>query len=85
MNNLERSAHYGELQKLVDEVYAVNPSHSVARIDIITRAEIDDLNDDLMEVITLLPGGSYHRSQLCDHINSILAAHGWSFVYGTVE
>ena len=49
------------------------------------RAEIDDLSDDLREVVNLLPAGRYKRGRLCDQLNSIITAHGWGFVYGTVE
>ncbi|KXG88882.1 hypothetical protein HMPREF3232_01192 [Fannyhessea vaginae] len=80
-----RAAEYGELQKLVDALYAHKPSGSVTKIDVEMRAEIDDLSDDLCEVIKLLPGGSYKRSVLCDHLNSIITAHGWGYVYGCVE
>ncbi|MDI9590776.1 MAG: hypothetical protein QM302_07055 [Acidobacteriota bacterium] len=77
---------FGELQLLVDALYReVGPSGSVSRIDVIMRAEIDDLGDDLREVVELLPSGSYKRSRLCDQLNSIITAHGWAFVYGTVE
>ncbi len=80
------AANFGELQDLVDALYReVGPSGSVSRIDVILRAEIDDLNDDLREVIDLLPAGTYKRGRLCDQLNSIVTAHGWGFVYGTVE
>lgn len=76
---------YGELQQLVDDVYKVNPSRAVPRVDILVRAEVNDLSDDLMEVVNLLPAGSYKRYRLCDQLNSIITAHGWSYLYGTVE
>lgn len=77
---------FGELQQLVDALYReVGPSGSVTRIDVIMRAEIDDLSDDLREVVDLLPAGRYKRARLCDQLNSIITAHGWGFVYGTVE
>ena len=80
------AADFGELQELVDALYReVGPSGSVSRIDVIMRAEIDDLSDDLREVVELLPAGSYKRLRLCDQLNSIITAHGWGFVYGTVE
>ena len=79
------SSEYGELQRLVDAVYAVNPSQAVSRMDIIVRAEIDDLGEDLMEVVQLLPAGKYKRYRLCDQLNSIITAHGWAYLYGTVE
>ncbi|MGI6230377.1 MAG: hypothetical protein ACOYJL_05630 [Tractidigestivibacter sp.] len=80
-----RSEEYGELQRLVNELYAHNMSGSISKIDILTRAEMDDLCDDLMEVVELLPAGSYKRVRLCDQLNSIITAHGWGYVYGTVE
>ena len=76
---------YGELQKLVDELYAHGPSQAVSRMDVIVRAEVDDLPEDLVEVVELLPAGSYKRSRLCDHLNSSMTAHGGAYVYGTVE
>lgn len=79
------SDEYGELQRLVDALYAVNPSRAVSRMDVIVRAEVDDLGEDLMEVVELLPGGSYRRRRLCDQLNSIITAHGWAYLYGTVE
>lgn len=80
------AADFGELQDLVDALYReVGPSGSVSRMDVILRAEIDDLCDDLREVVDLLPAGTYKRGRLCDQLNSILTAHGWGLVYGTVE
>ncbi len=80
-----RSDEYGELQRLVDEVYRVSPSKSVSKVDVVVEAEVLDLDEELMEVMDLIPAGSYRRSRLCDQINSIVTAHGWAFVYGTVE
>jgi hypothetical protein len=80
-----RSDEYGELQRLVDEIYRVNPSKSVSKVDVVIEAEVLDLDGELMEVMSLIPAGSYRRSRLCDQINSIVTAHGWAFVYGTVE
>lgn len=79
------SDEYGELQQLVDDVYKVNPSRAVPRVDILVRAEVNDLSEDLMEVVNLLPAGSYKRYRLCDQLNSIITAHGWAYLYGTVE
>jgi hypothetical protein len=80
-----RSKEYGDLQQLVNELYAHNMSGTVTKIDVLSRAEIDDLCDDLMEVVDLLPAGHYKRGRLCDQLNSIVTAHGWGNVYGTVE
>ena len=76
---------YGELQQLVDDLYRVNPSKAVQRVDVLVRAEVNDLSDDLMEVVNLLPSGSYKRYRLCDQLNSIITAHGCAYLYGTVE
>lgn len=80
-----RAEEYGELQRLVDELYARCPSGSVSRVDVILRAEMDDLCDDLIEVVELLPAGSYKRARLCNQLNSIVTAHGWGLTYGTVS
>ena len=70
---------------MVDDLYKVNPSKAVRRVDVLVRAEVNDLSDDLMEVVNLLPAGSYKRYRLCDQLNSIITAHGWAYLYGTVE
>ena len=80
-----RADEYGDLQRLVDNVYKHAPSSYASNIDVLVRAEIDDLNQDLLEVINLIPAGPYKRSTLCDQINSIVTVHGWGFTYGTVE
>lgn len=79
------ASEYGELQSLVEDLYRVNPSQAVRRVDVLVRAEVNDLSDDLMEVVRLLPAGSYKRARLCDQLNSIITAHGWAYLYGTVE
>lgn len=76
---------YQELQRLVDALYQGNPYTTVTKIDIEVRAEVEDLCDDLMEVIHLIPAGTYKRERLVDQINSIVTAHGWGFTYGTVS
>ena len=79
------SDEYGELQRLVDDLYKVNPSKAIPRVDVLVRAEVNDLSDDLLEVVNLLPAGVYKRYRLCDQLNSIVTAHGWAYLYGTVE
>jgi hypothetical protein len=79
------SDEYGELQRLVDDLYKVNPSKAIPRVDVLVRAEVNDLSDDLLEVVNLLPAGVYKRYRLCDQLNSIITAHGWAYLYGTVE
>lgn len=80
-----RADEYGELQRLVDALFAVNPSKAVPRLDVIVLAETLDLCDDLIDVVEHLPSGSYKRYRLCDQLNSIITARGLGFVYGTVE
>lgn len=57
----------------------------MSKLDLLMRADIDDLSDDLREVIDLMPGGRFERRRLCDQMNSIITAHGWAYAYGTVE
>jgi hypothetical protein len=76
---------YGELQRLVEDLFEDNPSRAVQRMDVLVRAEVNDLSPDLMEVVELLPAGTYKRYRLCDQLNSIITAHGWAYLYGTVE
>ena len=80
-----RSEHYGELQELVNSLYARSASGTVSKLDIMVRAELYDLCPELQEVIDLLPSGNYKRYKLCDQLNSIITAHGWGMRYGTVE
>ncbi len=82
-----RSEDYGELQRLVDSLFApgVSSAATVSRLDVELRAEILDLSGDLMEVVGALPPRTYTRQRLCDQLNSCLVARGWGTVYGTVE
>ena len=82
-----RSEDYGELQRLVDSLFApgVSSAATVSRRDEELRAEILDLAGDLLEVVAALPPRSYTRQRLCDQLNSCLVARGWGTVYGTVE
>ncbi len=72
-----------ELQLLIDSIFA--DSDQVERVDVLVKAETDDLPEDLIEVVRLLPQGVYKRGPLCDQLNSIIVAHGWGYVWGTVE
>ena len=74
---------FGELQRLVDGIF--RGREAVERIDVVVQAELLDLDADLLEIVNLLPPGTYTRPRLCDQFNSALAAHGWGGVYGTVE
>lgn len=71
------------LQRLIDTVYAEQAR--VRRLEFIVRAELADLATDVLDVITLLPPGTYSRDKLCDQLNSAITAHGWGRSLGTVE
>lgn len=78
----EKSPHYGILQEFIDSLYLQDGY--VSRLDVILQAEAFGLNEDLQEIISLLPPGSYSRVRLCGQINSSLSSHGWGYVYGSV-
>ena len=78
----EKSPHYGVLQEFVDLLYL--QEETLSRLDIVLAAEAFDLNEDLQEIISLLPPGTYSRVRLCGQINSSLSSHGWGYIYGSV-
>ena len=78
-----QAEEFGELQRLVDGMFTGR--QVIDRLDLVVQAEILDLAPDLMEIVSLLPPGTYDRQRLCDQLNSALAAHGWGGTYGTVE
>lgn len=78
-----QAEEYGDLQRLVDGLFVGR--QTIDRLDLIVQAEILDLSPDLIEIVNLVPPGTYDRPRLCDQINSALAAHGWGATYGTVE
>lgn len=78
-----QAEEYGDLQRLVDGLFIGR--QTIDRLDLIVQAEILDLSPDLIEIVNLVPPGTYDRPRLCDQINSALAAHGWGATYGTVE
>lgn len=80
-----RSDDYGELQKLVEKLFDGPQEIQVDKLEILTQADIFDLCQDLQEVVDMLPSRRYTRQRLCDQFNSILTAHGWGAIYGTVE
>lgn len=81
--NAFQAESFGVLQRLVDALFTDNKV--VDRLDVVVQAELQDLDADLIEIVTLLPPGRYERQRLCDQLNSALAAHGWGGMYGTVE
>lgn len=80
--NAVHDEDYGVLQDLVDAAF--RSSETVDRLDLVTQAEIHDVSADIMEVVELMPPGTYTRGQLADQMNSIITAHGWGMRYGTV-
>lgn len=74
---------HGTLQRLIDALY--RDYTRVSRLDAIILAESFDLNEDLSEIVELLPPGMYTRQKMCDQINSALMGHGWGRIYGTVQ
>lgn len=82
--NAERHPAYGALQDVVDGLFA-GGAETVRRLDVVLAAESADLPDDLREIVSLLPPGTYTRQRLCDQINSAIGGHAWGQVYGTVQ
>ena len=84
--SVEPSPHFGALQAIVDELYDDMPyDYEVRRLDVVIAAESYDLPADLLEIVGLLPPGTYTRVRLCDQLNSSIGGHAWGQVYGTVE
>lgn len=84
--SVEPSPSYGELQAIVDELFEGKPEDfSVRRLDVVIAAETNNLPDDLLEIVSLLPPGTFTRQRLCDQLNSSIGGHAWGLVYGTVQ
>ena len=81
----KKSKDYGALQEFVEDLYESNPEGEYSRLEVLMQAESADLHKDLLEVITLLPPGTYGRVKLCSQLNSSLSSHGWGYVYGAVH
>ncbi|MBE6464882.1 MAG: hypothetical protein E7003_06125 [Eggerthellaceae bacterium] len=95
-----KSPHYGALQKLVDSLFdredadtltaeqiaerVLHPA-KVRRLDVIIAAESLDLPGELLEIVNLLPPGTFTRHRLCTQLNSAIGGHAWGQRYGTVE
>lgn len=72
------------LQRFIDTLF--RDRKRVSRVDVIVRAEILDLDADLMPIIENLPPASFYtRQRLADQLNSAIVGHGWSRRFGTVE
>ena len=84
--SVEPSPSYGALQVIVDELFeGRSRDYEVRRLDVVLAAESGDLPDDLLEIVNLLPPGTFTRIRLCDQLNSAIGGHAWGQVYGTVE
>ena len=84
--SVQPSPAFGALQAVVDDLYEGMPrDYEVRRLDVIVAAESCDLPADLLEIVNLLPPGSFTRVRLCDQLNSAIVGHAWGQVYGTVE
>jgi len=84
--SVEPSPSYGALQVVIDDLYEDMPNdYEVRRLDVIVAAEAGDLPSDLLEIVNLLPPGSFTRERLCVQLNSAIVGHAWGQVYGTVE
>ena len=81
--NVQQDEDFGVLQDLVD--VAFRGKERASRMDLVIQAEVHDVSADIMEVVELMPPGTYDRGQMCDQMNSIITAHGWGLRYGTVE
>lgn len=71
------------LQPLVDMLFLHGGEET--QLNCLLLAETHDLDEELMEVVNLLPPGSYTRAKMCDQFNSIITAHGWGMTIGTVQ
>lgn len=71
------------LQRLIDTLFARETS--IRRLEFIVRAELADLAGDVLDIVALLPPGTYSRDRLCDQLNSAITAHGWGRSLGTVH
>lgn len=84
--SVEPSPEFGALQAIIDDLYEGMPAdYEVRRLDVVIAAEAGDLPSDLIEIVGLLPPGTFTRVRLCDQLNSAIGGHAWGQVYGTVE
>lgn len=83
--NLRSEEHFGELQRVIDTLFADPNTKRVERLDVILQAEANDIIQDLQDIVELLPPGIYTRNALVCQLNSTLAAHGWGRRYGILE
>lgn len=95
-SNIQRSDHYGALQRVVDSLFEEDDApyleiadpeaaFKVSRLQVVLAAEAADLPEDLLRVVALLPPGKYTRLRLTTQLNSAITGHAWGQVYGTVS
>lgn len=75
--------HSDAFQRMIDALY--RDEAFVSRLDVVLRAEANDMPDEVLGIVNLLPPGRYARHRLCDQLNSAITAHGWGRTLGTVE
>lgn len=80
---MHTSEDHATLTRVIDALYS--ESQLVPRLDVIVRAELADLHQDVVDIVNLLPPGRYTRARLCDQLNSAITAHGWGRTLGTFE
>lgn len=85
MVRLQKSEDFGVLQEFVNGLFASDPLLEYSRLEIILEAEAFGLNEDLREVVNLLPPIIFTRDKLCSQLNSSLSSHGWGYLYGAVH
>ena len=84
--SVEPSPSYGALQVIVEDLFEDKPrTFTVERLEVVMAAEASDLPDDLLEIVNLLPPGTFTRHRLCTQLNSAIGGHAWGQRYGTVE
>lgn len=74
---------FGVVQDMLDATFRLR--ERADRLDLVMQAELRDPGPEAMEVVGLLPPGVYLREQMADQLNSIITAHGWGQLLGTVE
>ena len=85
MGARKKSEDFGVLQEFVDGLFEADPEFEYTRLEIIMEAESFGLNEELLEVVTLLPPSRFTRTKLCSQLNSSLSSHGWGYVNGAVH
>ncbi len=71
------------LQRYVDSLF--RDRKRVDRLDVVLRAEVFDLPEELIGIVNNLPPEHYTRQRLCNQFNSALKGHGWNQFFGTVD